>query len=77
MVGETEPRLAHRNSDTPTARHVHRALAATKHRAQGYHQKLIEGVQTSIPGSRVLQTFPARSKLLQGGLPQHDSHASG
>lgn len=47
---------------------VHRALAAAEDGAQGDHQKLVEVVQTGIPGSQVFQTLPARGKLIQAVL---------
>jgi hypothetical protein len=35
-------------------RPVHRASTATRNRAESDHQKLAEGVQIAVPGSRVL-----------------------
>jgi len=58
-------------------RHVHRALAATQHRAQRNDQKLVEVVQRSVSGSRVLETLPAGDKLIQGGLPAAFPNAEG
>jgi len=55
-------------------RHIHRTLSATQHRAQGDHQQFVEVMQTSIAGSRVLQTFPARDELIQRILPRQVSH---
>jgi hypothetical protein len=57
--------------------HVDRALSTTQHAAQGNHQHLVEVMQCGIPGSRVLQPLPARSKLFQSDLPRRDtSHQS-
>ena len=49
--------------------HFHRALTTAKDSAQRDHQKLMEVVQTGIPGSRVRQPLPAADKLFQGVLP--------
>jgi hypothetical protein len=56
-------------------RHVDRALATAQHRAQSDHQKLMEVMQTGVPGSGILQTLPARRKLLQGIVKRHIFHA--
>src|SRR5476649_446138 len=57
--------------------HVDRALSTTQHTAQRNHQQLVEVMQSGIPGSRVVQLFPARGKLSQSDLPRCDtSHQS-
>jgi hypothetical protein len=44
-------------------RHVNRALAAAQNSAQSDHQKLMKIMPTGIAVSRILQAFPATSKL--------------
>ena len=48
-----------------------------QHRAQRNHQQIVEVMQRGIPGSRVLQTFPARTKFFQCGLPGRVSQPMG
>jgi hypothetical protein len=55
--------------------HVHRALTAAQHRAEGDHQQVMEVVQTGIARPRVLQLLPAGNKLVHGSLPRHVAHA--
>jgi hypothetical protein len=56
--------------------HIDRTLPTTQHRAQGDHHKLIEVMQSGIPGARIRQLIPAGGKLIQDDLPRRGVHAN-
>ena len=58
-------------------RHRHRALAAAQGGAERDHQQLMKIMQPGITGSRIFQTLPARSKLLQSILQRRVYNAEG
>jgi len=53
--------------------HIHRALASAQNRAHRDRQNLMEIVQCSIAGARVIQPVPAFDKAIQNNLPRRDS----
>ena len=52
-------------------------LAAAHHLGQSDRQQIVQIVQSGIPGSRVLETLPARTEFFQSILPGRVSHATG
>jgi hypothetical protein len=46
-----------------------------QHRSQSDHQKLMEVMQTGVPGSWILQTLSARRKLVEGLVKRRIFHA--
>ena len=58
-------------------RHIGGVLATAQHRTLSDHQQIVKVVQRGIPGSGILKTLPARTKLLQSILPRRVSHATG
>src|SRR5580658_4304041 len=55
-------------------RHIRCVLTAAQHRAQGDHQQVMELMQSGIAGPRIIKTFPACTKFLQGILPGRASY---